>query len=396
MTQRRIVLHAGLPKTGSSALQVAFVRNRDDLESVGVHYPLAPSDKNASRGRVTTGNAGAIRSFLNLTDAADTIDEVAAEVDTALGHRCPVTLFSSEILYFTRRDRLPRLRALVDERGASLEVAVYVRNVVPWVLSFHNQRIKRHRFVGTLGDFLDEFERELVRIRPRLELFVNELGRDHVHVMHYETHQADLVDTFLSRAVGVQVEGQQTPGTVNRALTASEVEWMRVVNQRVEEDNPAWLVSDALVDRPPLAVDPPVITAREAERIHRLADDQVAWVNETFFDGADVLAVEDASVKIGDRAAVAPSPSEERLLEVCADIASRRADPAPMARLQERNAKLKERLAAEKERRVASQQRVQELQQRLERRPAPRPLRSRAASWARRVSRRARRRTPRG
>ncbi len=394
MTQRRIVLHAGLPKTGSSALQVAFVRNRDELESAGVHYPLAASDKDAERGRVTTGNAGAIRSFLYLPHVRE-IDEAAAQVDSALQHGSPTTLISSEILYFTRRERLPQLLDHVEERGASLEVAVYVRNIIPWVVSFHSQRIKRHRFVGTLGDFLDEFERELVRIRQRLELFVNVLGPDRVHVMHFESHRSDLVGTFLANAVGVRVEGNETPETINRALTAHEVEWMRVVNQSVEEDHDAWRISDALVQHPPLTLDPPVVTAQEADRIHRLADDQVGWVNETFFDGSAMVAVEDPSVRIGDRRAIAPTPAETRLIEVLADVATRRPEIEPLARQRERNAKLRERIAAEKERRVAARLRVRELEDVLRQEQAtPPPLRSIVRSWARRVSRRARRRTP--
>jgi hypothetical protein len=398
MTDRRIVMHAGLPKTGTSALQVAFVRNREALERAGVHYPVAGNDQFAAQGLITTGNAGALRSFLVERDGAGEA-EVAAQLADALGHDRPATLFSSEILYFSRGQRLARVHELVRDAGAELDVVLYVRNLVPWVVSYYGQRVKRHRFTGSLGVFLDEFEPDITRIRGRIETFVDALGQDRVQVLHYESHRADLVQHFLADAVGVPVGDLEPPGTVNRALTARELEWMRLVNQQVVEDKAAWQVSDAVVHHPKLPGDTSSLVApADVERIRALGEDHVRWVNEQFFGGEPTLTVEDPAIAVGDAGAVAPTPAEERLLLVGSGLADRmvtdrQAEQTRLHDLRQANHRLRQQLTATREERDTAQRRARRLRARLQEQAARPGPGSRARALAGRVRRRLRRAT---
>lgn len=57
---QRLLLNMGMPKTGSSAPQVALAPNREQLSRAGIDYPSAPSDARAGRGAFTSGNGAVV------------------------------------------------------------------------------------------------------------------------------------------------------------------------------------------------------------------------------------------------------------------------------------------------------------------------------------------------
>lgn len=62
---RILHLHVGAGKTGTSALQAAFVRNRDWLAGHGIDYPPSPWDEAAANHKITSGNGMGLAKFLN-------------------------------------------------------------------------------------------------------------------------------------------------------------------------------------------------------------------------------------------------------------------------------------------------------------------------------------------
>ena len=63
---KKIILHCGMPKTGSSALQVQLAQSRETLLKHGFDYLPMGDFKQARQGRITSGNgAGLARAYLN-------------------------------------------------------------------------------------------------------------------------------------------------------------------------------------------------------------------------------------------------------------------------------------------------------------------------------------------
>ena len=117
---RRLLLHVGMGKTGSSALQVALVRHRDLLARHGVTYPPAPSDAAAARDGVVSGNALPLVRYLVTSKSPRRVapDALMHEaLATVRGNPDePTLLFSSEFLHQASPDRLATLRDRCETR----------------------------------------------------------------------------------------------------------------------------------------------------------------------------------------------------------------------------------------------------------------------------------------
>lgn len=333
---RRVVLHAGMGKTGSSALQTAFVRHRDALASYGVRYPEHRSDDVARSGGVTSGNGAPLRRWLVPRDDAPRgigARVRAQVVDGLRGTDAHTLLYSSEFLYLARPERLARLRRELAGHDATLRVVVYVRDLVGHALSSYSQVVKRGRFTGTFADYIAPGTTGGYHLPlDRLLALPDVLGTENVTVLHYDTVRRDLVRHFCATVLDVELgpdrgTGQGDP--VNRSFTADEVELMRHLNQVLTSKAQARRVSDVLIGLPPLGSSRPVATEDDVDTLRRAYADRVAQVNEAFFD-APTLSVAGTSGSTDGPAdpvpagAVAGSPTsrEQHLLDVIARLAA--------------------------------------------------------------------------
>lgn len=324
---RRLVLHAGMGKTGSSALQAAFVRNRQLLSASGIFYPPHASDDVARRGGVTSGNGARLRQWLAPRDgqAARRGRRLQArlveELDTPGIH---TLLYSSEFLYLALPERLDELRRHVALHGATVQVVVYVRDVARHALSSYSQVVKRSLFTGTFTDYIDPATKGGYHLPlDRLLAMPDLLGAENVTLLHYDSVQHDLVCHFCRQILGLDdVSAIQREWTVNRSLTSLELELMRHLNRDLGDKAQARRVSDALMDLPPRGLGDPVLTARDAETLERRFAEQVDRINGQFFGAPTLVVVDDAVPIVVDAPAVsAPSPREELLLGIIARLA---------------------------------------------------------------------------
>lgn len=316
----RLLLHIGMGKTGSSALQVALVHNRESLAAAGVRYPEHASDVRARKGRAGSGNGQALQELLT-TDGGSLPD-----VDDA-----PTVLYSSEFLWYFRPDRLAFLRDRLAERGIPLEVVAYVRDIAGMVVSAYAQSVKRSRYVAPLSTYIEEYGVNTAGLGPgaRLHTLVELLGKENVHVRHYDSERDRLVPLFFTDVLGV-ASPEQEPGEINRSLTALETQWMRHMNATLRDDTAALIASEALTRRAPLPSPAFSVSAADLAALEARFGEEVAWVNEHFLDGR-------LSVRGTFQVSSAPTPEvgleQQHLLEALADLANRNASrrPAPAA-----------------------------------------------------------------
>lgn len=357
---RRVVLHAGMPKTGSSALQVAFARNESVLEELGVHYPISPSHQKAAKGKVTTGNATELAGYLRR--AGEEVPDALTLVDRALEESTRTTvLFSSELLFYAHPAALAALKDHLARRGHDVSLAIFVRDFVPWVLSSHAQHVQKRGYTGDLGEFVDEFTDEILRIEGRLAAFADVLGRASITLMHYETHRDALAEHFFTTALagGAEVGSLRVPGQVNRTLNSRELGWMRLINSRLDSEWRQRLVGDALVQLAPVQ-DVQLRASRDhLARITELGALQAQRINETFFGGQAVVhaGADPDLVQVAEPAEV--TELERHLLALSAEIAQKL--PSERGGDAEK-AKLREQLLDERRRRRAAQRAVKRLQ----------------------------------
>lgn len=121
-----LLIHIGAPKCGSSLLQTALMRSRNEMKDCGVLYPLSGlidvahhkipfSIRGESLGFTTTDGPG---------DFGEYVDKV---VDEASSMDCRLVIISSEVFSSFTQDDI-RLLAPLTEHFDSVKIVAYVRN----------------------------------------------------------------------------------------------------------------------------------------------------------------------------------------------------------------------------------------------------------------------------
>lgn len=312
-----LVLHAGLPKTGSSALQVFLARNAEPLHRLGLHYPATGAFEVGRGGRVGTGNgidlAVAALRLQRGEDAAgragaalaDAVAAIAADGSDVDGAAC--TLVSSELLAQLDVQGLAIIRAGLAPVAEELRAVVVLRDPVELTGATYVQHLRRGERRG-LMQWWEEEGRDVIRHRLECPLRLAEaLGDDAVTVVAYRDPSMDatsIIRPVLAAAVRVEEE------TLEAFLSAPDVELPQghlnaspgpLGREALRASNAAGIPSEVirrlderLVDAMPSHHRPrPVVEEHLATWIRRLAEPVLARVADRFEpDLADLLAQE--------------------------------------------------------------------------------------------------------
>lgn len=131
MTLKKIILHAGLPETGTSALQELLADNRTSLAQNGFWYPHVSNPIPHPNHRYL------IEELRNSPELSKT----QAALDDAAKRDCHTVIFSIEGLsgHVTkiREDAAARLNTL--SKGAKIEIVVVLREPDRWLVSMYRQ-----------------------------------------------------------------------------------------------------------------------------------------------------------------------------------------------------------------------------------------------------------------
>lgn len=249
----RVILHTGLPKTGTSSIQAYLYANADAYRAAGIHYPtdqISMQDLNhtwMSQDLRAGGQTDALIHALNATPTD-----------------CNTVILSDESLFV----ELPGLsQAARDAARAALaphsvDLVLFDRELDAWKLSFYIQSIQNRRnkrllphetalnlwqtpliydaffdtdYCRTLTDF-DEMEAQLATC----------FGAANTTRIHFDKAK-DSIDTFCD-AIGIPRLGGAAEVHKNPSITDCEAEILRQANAL---GNPhAWLIKN-VIELPP-------------------------------------------------------------------------------------------------------------------------------------------------
>jgi hypothetical protein len=297
----RILLHVGMPKAGSTALQTALAAERDRLARRGILYPrglFIPRTHNF----LLAGVSERKRDLPRLLHHAyrDRFDEIEpafakwlASLKATVASRRPETLvLSSEWLFRLSADsKFDRLSRIVRSLGDTVEVVAYVRRPSDQYLSSAQQILKGSHVIKPVAP---------IRYRAPLEGFAR--IADRMHVVKYDRSafpEGDIVrhflQTFLPEARDIGEAG--VVSAVNTTISAEGMSILaryRRINHRRERNRftadtdrviEAIRAADAAVegDLRPRLLDP----VRSAIDLGSL---DLLWLSDTYgvvFDGID-------------------------------------------------------------------------------------------------------------
>jgi hypothetical protein len=318
-------------KTGSSALQTAFVRNRLRLADLSVHYPPIESDPSAERGEAVSGNGVEVYPFLcpeprfSNEDIDRSIQRVFEQMEAT---KCQSVLYSSEFRYYFSSERLTELRQRLDDSGYGLRVVLFVRDIAGLVVSSYAQNVKADGYVSPMTTFVHAYAAypDDMGVQPRLAVLLDILGPENIVVIRYDAVRGRILEAFMERAFSRTdlLDFDLVLESVNRSLTPQQTEWMRYMNAGLHGTQPAEIATGVLLRHAPERTDPPVVTREELGWLDRRFGAEVAWVNEHFGDlglsvagGATVVDARDDSLD--------PTATERHLLDCIIDLANAQA-----------------------------------------------------------------------
>ena len=230
--KRRLILHAGTPKTGTSSLQRHLSDNRKVLADNGWWYP-EPSDwKHMNHQRLV--------SVLRSADERAFVEYAETALRDMPDHAHTV-VFSAEGIFNHWSDYPPRAKGLLQRLAAlfDFELCVWFRPPEDFAISFYAQRLREPGFIagdvtgkvyGTDSDFIDAMLDEWFRARLDYLGFYHEalqlFGCGRVKAFLY---MGDTVRTFLDR---FGIDGLPAYyARQNVSLRPTGTEMMRIVNR---------------------------------------------------------------------------------------------------------------------------------------------------------------------
>jgi hypothetical protein len=271
---KKLFLHVGLGKTGSSALQSWLSLNSKAFAKQGVDYAdLVPQ---AKKGEVSSGNGYPLHKACVSQD----FEEVERLLNTTYffnpGNH--VALISCELFQGLRIQLLESLNETLNKCNLDVTIIVYVRSIYEQLYSTYLQGIKRasiaHRFGEEASDLI------MSRSVQFLKKFVTVFG-DRVLAVNYDDRNTDIY-TSMARIIGIEKTGLKAlEKKVNRSLTLEEAEVLRRMNG-LHGGKFSTSLSDFVVKSSPNVETPVYYDPELVRKVRAATDKDLRWVNEQF------------------------------------------------------------------------------------------------------------------
>jgi hypothetical protein len=193
----RLILHIGMPKTGTSTLQVALCEHRHRLAHAGILYPT-PLGRRRNHNLLTVlldDPDHLPREFRARGDRYETVVERAETFWKSVRRevrrsRAELAIMSAEYLFGLPEAAVGQLRSMLDEVFDEVQVACYVRDPASHYVSLMQQLVKAssrvrppalfHLFIrGRILHYVDAFDGAVtVRSADRSALVGNDIVSD--------------------------------------------------------------------------------------------------------------------------------------------------------------------------------------------------------------------------
>ena len=229
----RIILHIGLYKTGTTAVQKFFARNRSELARRGVLYPESATKYDAHHPLPWALGVGH-RDKDSSVSPERVVRAILREADSAGAET--VILSSEEFINLEAAERLSKLKRLFDSHA--VEILIYLRRQDSLLLSSYGQHVRMYsiRFSGTISDFLLKHSNFLSKYNywGMLQRWANVFGSDAMRIKLYDQArfpEGNIVEDFAD-TLGINLDGcdARKVSGINRNLSDLGLEVLRRLN----------------------------------------------------------------------------------------------------------------------------------------------------------------------
>lgn len=227
---RRLILHIGAPKTGSTALQQFLTENRPTLERHGWLYPDV-SLRGYGHHDLAFLMGGGYPDWA--TSQTLTLAELVRQLSKASSGDCSIILSSENFYLLTDPKRVAEVIEAAGLAGRALRVVVYLRRQDDAHVSWYNQLVKAQGYTGTITDSVSRWD-ELWDYDVILGRWAAAFGSEALLVRLYE--EPGLIDGDIRRdfleVIGLSGQGiAWSSAPINTRLNRDILEFQRLVNR---------------------------------------------------------------------------------------------------------------------------------------------------------------------
>jgi hypothetical protein len=305
MMIKTLFIHAGGPKTGSSALQNVLERNSVQLKTLGFEYNHKVGIE--SEYDITSGNGLPLFEMLNgskISNPWDCGNSDKIKINSSVSNVSENELDSLVLSYFgelnnaicsseffseLQVDAWILLVKAAERHKITINVIYYIRDALSFYVSAYDQTIKRHGQYHSLEEFS---EQQCWKHFKALQILQAVIPQSCLYVLSYENEKDRLVDSFLD-LLGIReslkVDNLSKQAIVNRSLSEVEREILIMFNKELGQRYSTEM-SDLLLHANPNA-SPIHNYSEEFINVVSVKDGSNAkWINETFFKGKNVVS----------------------------------------------------------------------------------------------------------
>jgi hypothetical protein len=227
----KLFLHLGYYKTGSTAIQHSFARNKDYIERYDTCLPIAPRLLDSQvKGHISSGNGRLLRNAIFSGSLDSVADLIKHDIDA---HKaCNGFIYSSELLFYALADlnRLTLLKkALKIHEFSQINILLFVREPISHAISWHGELTKLGMTTSSITEYMEQYK--LPTAMARLVKFMSETNDDlpvRLEFRNYSCLKNRVVDVAWDwLGIPVPKDKLSSNNIVNRSLTEAETEFCR-------------------------------------------------------------------------------------------------------------------------------------------------------------------------
>ena len=232
--KRKLVIHIGLRKTGSSALQEILGRERDSLCEHNIDYPISMTNFDAHQ-ELAWCLMDPTPDYANLTFDKDEVysgyvnyidDNIEKGVSTLLSTEdLSLLTFNFEILEYVRQ-RLSRYNPLI---------VFYARDPISYHISNYKHSLVDGRETRTFSEYVFNYE-NIIYSNPLIyyKLWSGVFGLNNVRMLKYDKSKftkISIFSDFLKEIFGIVVDDNYQKYKSNTGIPNEAVEYILALNR---------------------------------------------------------------------------------------------------------------------------------------------------------------------
>lgn len=289
---RTMILHPGGGKTGSSAIQNFLFHHSVTLKKLGFSYANSHDPLHAFG--INSGNGLALVEILNAQASNNELIEKCIE---AYFGGLNKAIISSEMFETLTPGGWDLLVDSCNARGIIIKIIFFVRNTASYIVSAYDQAVKRHGEWRGLNEWVSVSTWSHYETLRRLS---KSLSDSDVQVFSYDAERSGLLSAFLK---GLELDERDffydatIPNVlVNRSLTSSERDCLRLVNKLFGELYSRDLSDHFIYTRPTIQAEPESLSEPSFCFLEEKYGEAAEWINKNYFSGSPVVSVRNPEV----------------------------------------------------------------------------------------------------